>query len=357
LVIPSPNTGLGNNFLDAVAAPATDDAWAVGGYDDQGTLKATILHWDGEAWQTTPSPADQLDSASLTDVTAISADDVWAVGEARIGGAQKTLTMHWNGSVWSVVPSPNGPGASNAIEGVSFSSPTNGWAVGESGKNNSSKTLVMHFDGKQWRLEPSPSRGYSAILDGVAAVSGTDAWAVGVYYFAPEAGFYKSLMLHFIGGEWRVESNGPANVWGGYQAVDRGERDVWAAGGSWSAGKGPRGNLISQLPAGAQHWKRVTDLSLATRSNLLDSVVEVSPSSVWAAGKSTTASLTHPADRSLVVHWNGSAWSSVPVPHVGSGDNDLTGLAEGDGVLWAVGSSATDAGGGTRTLIIRACPV
>src|SRR5690349_172685 len=43
-----------NNHLNAVAALAPDNVWAVGDYDDGVTDRAVILHWTGSFWGVMP---------------------------------------------------------------------------------------------------------------------------------------------------------------------------------------------------------------------------------------------------------------------------------------------------------------
>jgi hypothetical protein len=60
---------------------------------------------------------------------AVSPTNIWAVGAFSDGSGFQTLILHWNGSKWVHVPSPS-PGSSNDLNGVAASSATNAWAVG-----------------------------------------------------------------------------------------------------------------------------------------------------------------------------------------------------------------------------------
>src|SRR5262245_34671236 len=49
-IVPSPNE-VGANWLVAVDASASNDAWAVGYYiGDEGLYETLSMHWDGSAW-------------------------------------------------------------------------------------------------------------------------------------------------------------------------------------------------------------------------------------------------------------------------------------------------------------------
>ena len=105
-VVRTPNVGTGTNALNAVAALASNDVWAVG-YDES-LLQTLTLHWDGSSWRVVTSPSVGTDGSVLTDVTAIAPNDVWAVGySGSYFSAFLTLTMHWDGSAWNIVASLN----------------------------------------------------------------------------------------------------------------------------------------------------------------------------------------------------------------------------------------------------------
>jgi len=63
-------------------------------------------------------------------------------------GPLLTLIMHWNGTRWTVVPSPNPEETINvALNGVAAVTRDNIWAVGNA---NYSSTLIVHWNGKAW---------------------------------------------------------------------------------------------------------------------------------------------------------------------------------------------------------------
>jgi hypothetical protein len=90
----------------------------------------------------------------LRGVVATSATNAWAVGSYRTAHRIKTLIEHWDGKAWTVQPSPNSScfhpsPPTNELNGVAATSSTNAWAVGFCGKPfSSAKTLVEHWDGK-----------------------------------------------------------------------------------------------------------------------------------------------------------------------------------------------------------------
>ena len=69
--------------------------------------------------------------------------------------------------------------------------------------------------------------------------------------------------------------------------------------------------------------------------NYLNDIAAVAPNDVWAVGTYVNGSTVY---QTLAEHWNGSAWSVIPTPNVGAGNNLLTSVtAIGPGDVWAVG--------------------
>ncbi len=87
--------------LLGIGIVASQDVWTVGrqfgSYADPG--RPLIAHWDGHAWSQSQVPA-ALNGEQLNAVAAVATNDVWAVG----GGANGALVLHWDGSSWSRVP-------------------------------------------------------------------------------------------------------------------------------------------------------------------------------------------------------------------------------------------------------------
>ena len=106
----------------------------------------------------------------------------WAVGESSSGNGSDTLIEHWDGSSWTVVPGPNGAKPFTSLTGVTAAGPSDVWAVGSTYDpvRVVFRTFTAHWDGAAWTAvsSPNPSREYD-FLQGVTAVPGGEAWAVG----------------------------------------------------------------------------------------------------------------------------------------------------------------------------------
>jgi len=240
-------------------------------------------------------------ATSLYSVSAVSGRNAWAVG--RHG--DDTSILHWDGTRWSRVTSPNLGSDFNELDGVSAVSSTDVWAVGEA--DYSSDTLILHWDGTGWSrvLSPNPGSG-SNELHGVSAVSPTDAWAVGDSRGLTTP-VHETLILHWNGTRWsHVKSPNPSsefNTLTGVSAVS--PTDAWAVGLYWDqAGIGH--SMV--LHWDGTRWSQVKSPNLGSEHTSLSSVIAVSPKDVWAVGDYQEAGI-----HALVLHWDGTNWSQADV--------------------------------------------
>jgi hypothetical protein len=289
--MPSPNPGgtSQNNVLLGVAAVSRTDVWAVGDYSISGTVRTLVEHWDGTAWKQVPSPNVSSENI-LTGVAAVSATDAWAVGEyfnsADLG---QTFIEHWDGTTWKRVPSPNPGGSSNGnfLFGVAAVSSASVWAVGGyvTGTAFVHKTLILHWNGTTWTQVPSPNpSSTSNLLNGVSVSSAADAWAVGKY--DNSAGTAQTLTEHWNGTTWkRVLSPSPGgasrfSTLNGVAAVSA--TDAWAAG-DYSNSANADETLTEHWNGMA--WKQVPSPNPSSTGNLLNGVSASSASDIWAVGE------------------------------------------------------------------------
>ncbi len=237
--VPSPSPGgpTGDSLLHAVAATSASDAWAVGGYDTgSGTEGRTLAeHWDGTAWTRVPSPTPggTTGGATLTAVAATSPSDAWAVGQSSVGA----LIEHWNGTAWTQVPSPV---SAAVLAGVAATSARDAWAVGYYHTPGALrlKTLVEHWNGTAWTqvpsLNPSPAP-FTNRLTAVAATSPSDVWAVGDYISSARPHATLTLVEHWNGTTWtQVPSPSPSPGPGRFNDLDgvaaNSASNAWAVG-------------------------------------------------------------------------------------------------------------------------------
>ena len=345
-VVPSPNGGTYDNTLTGVAAVAANDVWAVGYYAGDTTGETLVEHWNGTAWAIVPSPNVGTGANELAGVAARAGNDVWAVGDYTDPntGDNQTLVEHWNGTVWAVVASPNaGVDGGNILSGVAAVAGNDVWAVGSyiDPATTYKQTLVEHWDGSTWSVVPSPNAGISDNwLTGMAAVAGTDVWAVGAATSSTSSA--QALLEHWNGTAWAVvpSPNGGA---GGHQltaVAARAGNDVWAVGKLEQLSA--RQTLVEHWNGTA--WAVVPSPNPGTQDNTLTGVAAVAGNDVWAVG-GFAASSGSSNGQTLVEHWDGGSWAVVPSPNVGTTGNTLSGVAARAGNdVWAVGYVASSSG-------------
>jgi hypothetical protein len=183
------------------------------------------------------------------------------------------------------VPSPH-PRVLGGLEGVAALSSDDVWAVGGylDRQNDIYRTVIEHWDGASWRVVPSPDAGQDdAELHGVAASSKDDVWAVGAHGA-------RTLVEHWNGRSWSIV---------------------------------PSPSPSSKHPIPFEE------------DNELLGVAVVSASNVWAVGSTSKRSeiLAHP----LIEHWDGRSWKVVPSPKTDGGLNAVSAIAPND--VWAVGGN------------------
>lgn len=237
---------------------------------------------------------------------------------------------------WNVVTSPNPSIGTNFLFGVTAISPTDIWAVGYYGASTRGQTLTLHWNGTEWTHVPSPSPGTETdVLLDVSAISPNNIWAVG--YSHDYGGSWLTLIEHWNGTQWSIVSSpNPRpveNYLRGVSVVS--PNDVWAVG-YWVANVGGYGynrTLIEHWD-GTQ-WSVVPSPNVGTNNNRLDDVVALSENDVWAVGSYTLGA----GGLTLIEHWDGSQWSVVPSPNPTGAQNSwfnaVSASASND--VWAVG--------------------
>jgi hypothetical protein len=165
------------------------------------------------SWQAvTSAPVGTVAAASGTgwaDVTADSATDAWAVY------SESDLIEHWDGQSWSV-SQPNSDEQSSVgrvLQGVAAVSPSAAWAVGfhtvlasqASGLGYTTVPLIESWDGTGWHVDRTPKLPRGSLLNSVVAVAANDVWAVGVRAHRAAGGSIdRTLIEHWDGSSWRV---------------------------------------------------------------------------------------------------------------------------------------------------------
>jgi hypothetical protein len=291
-------------------------------------MALTLLAFTGTAgaatWNVTELPLlNGTSAATLKGVTAVTANDVWAVGSTNDGA----VIDHWNGSAWSEVSSP--AGSCCALTAVDAATASDAIAVGNDypapspGVPGGPIPLAVHWNGSSWSRMTVPAGLQGEAVNDVTMLSPTDAWAVGT-------GTGGTLALHWNGSAWsRVASPNPpvidfrlrVNAVSGTSSGD-----VWIVGGQ----RGPKrpGYSGTNLPY-ILHWNGSAWSAVATPdigSDYLVDVAAVSPANAWAVSFGGS-----------VLHWDGTAWTVATKLSQGA-ISTMTAVSATD--LWVTGSGS-----------------
>jgi hypothetical protein len=313
--VPAPRQSASASYrLSAIAGDSATDIWAAGTkVASSGKASPLILHWNGQAWSNA-SPATPA-TGELSGISADTARDAWAVGQ---GAADRTLILRWNGSTWSRVPSPD-PGKSfDALTAVAAGPAKNAWATGSYSKTaaSPSQALALHWNGTAWSAAALPGLGNgTTTLNAVTVLTTRQAWAAGSS--CPPAGCapgtkVPALILNWNGTSWSKASTPdlPAgNELTGVAAISA--SNAWAVGAGASPGRTGTVTLIVRW--NGRSWSTVTSPRPGVSSGFA-AVSAASATDAWAAG---TACLSQcnvvgaaKTEIPLLAHWNGHTWSS-----------------------------------------------
>ncbi len=245
------------------------------------------------------------------------------------------------GLAWRVVNSPNPSSYSNRLPGLAALSASDVWSVGyivNPGEINA-RVLTIHWDGAQWNPVPAPNPDADNLLHGAAALSPNDVWAVGYRdnSITPE----QTLTEHWDGTQWSTTPSANTSITHTNRLLSVAAvstDDVWAVGYS-SVGTNTIGyaNTLIEHWDGSQ-WSIVPSPNVGTRNNELWDVTAVSANDVWAVGY---YQLPSGNQLTLILHWDGDQWSVIPSPNTPDHfQNYLKGIAASSANdVWAVGIS------------------
>ena len=404
-IVPSANTSAAQyNYLVGVACSGSNDCWAIGGFNNGAAEQTLIQRWNGTSWALVDSPnTSATEQNTLRGVACVSASDCWAVGSSINAdtGSDETLVQRWNGVAWEIVSSPNSLlGSGSRLRGVTCSSASDCWAVGDFNVGNSvTQTLIERWDGAAWSIVDSPDTSLTEAnrFTAVACVSTSDCSAVGTF---DSGGSVRTLIARWNGSTWsRVSSPNPAAAQNSYLAsvsctsggecsavgyqhtggrvqtlAERWNGTAWNLAAAANARSSQNNSLLGVTCSAAndcwavgsyfngvaqqtliQRWDgdRWEILPSPTtdpaRANILYDVICNARDDCWAVGY-------HAGDaafQTLILHWDGSAWTIAPSPSTAPTENnflhDITCSSETD--CWAVGFY--DSGSAYQTLAVH----
>lgn len=253
-VVSVPIPGQTISGFTSVVAQAANSVWAAGYFNGLGINPQPLIErWDGAAWRVANSALPSGASAARFGALSVvpGTNQLWATGGVRYGpspehgiGYFQPLIERWNGSAWQVVTSPTLPSGALAgeLNGVVALSATDAWAVGEyTASDHTIRPLIAHWDGASWKVAASPNEWGS--LSGVAAIGARDVAAVGYHMTGAEGSAQIAIIERWNGATWSV-SESPTPQGAPHSSLAAVATD--GAGGYWTVGMYPNADSIPQ---------------------------------------------------------------------------------------------------------------
>jgi hypothetical protein len=286
--------------LESIRRVSDDDMWAAG----QVGSHELIVQYDGRHWTsvpvTNPPPSGSLGGVG---VGVVDADDVWFVG----GTGQHALAEHWIGTRITRVKDPV-VGYMNAVSG---DAPDDVWAAGvRKGSGGRDVPVVEHWNGSAWTEDDSfidPNRrqtGYGDWVSSVVANGPDDVWVFGSYG-ADQSGANSQLLVeHWDGTAWTVMHPKVP----GRDDFELNAASALSADDIWVGGAGTQTGGEAYMCPLLLHWDGSSWSSASAPSCTLDSRIQgltvASPDDMWAAMDDSQFEVTY------LEHWDGTQWTS-----------------------------------------------
>ena len=253
---------------------------------------------------------------------------------------------------WAMVDSPNQGAGDNFLAGIAAINANDIWTAGNYLDDASAlhHTLVERWNGSAWVVMPTPAPGGgNSYLSSIAVIDGTDAWAVGEYQQGA-GGADHTLIERWNGATWTVA---PSPSPGGdikflFSIAAVNAHDIWAAGFYQDTATAFSRTLIEHWNGSA--WAIVPSPNPGTGNNELYGVAALDANNAWVAGEyhDGSSGIVH----TLIERWDGKQWSVVPSPNPGAGNNVLASVAVTDAQhAWVAGYYQTSAGEPSHTLV------
>jgi hypothetical protein len=284
--------------LDAVTAVSPDDIWAVGNTQTSGGLdpKALVMHWNGKAWS---RQSGVVAAGGVLYSVAASKTTVWAVGGFGVVGEGPALILHRTSNRWYTLPTPT---SESSLQGVVMSR-AGTWAVGVAIGNVPQPSLLMQWTGTMWRMVDSPLQRLDGLSWSGDAANQKDLWVVG-YADNNTDSSYTPYSIVRTGKSWRkVAVSAPKDsALDGVAAIPGGT--AWAVGEASAQSRKSSQTLIDHW--NGTSWQQVKSPDSGPFNGLY-AVAASSVNNAWAVGSTSTARFGDYG--TLILHWNGKSWS------------------------------------------------
>jgi hypothetical protein len=260
--------------------------------------------------------------SSLNGVAATTGGTAWAVGEQYQGiiAPGDPLVMQLSGGRWTKLPL-NGVQWRGSLTGVAAVSPTDAWAIGTDVNGD---PHILHGSGGTWTDVPFPGSGSTQVtLSEISAAPGADPWVAGNGPDGP-------VLLRWTGSQWVSQAVPAGNP--GLTAVT-----VYSATDVWVAGRVSNPEGYYQPLLALSHWDGSAWTTLDTAGTAgwyVTSVVVASPDDIWVAGATYPYSPIYDTPVPLLGQWDGTSWTAASVPVTYGAVSSLTAAPDGQ-PAWA----------------------
>jgi len=269
----------------------------------------------------------------------------------NVGGVYRTYptAYRWNGQSWG----SNAIGTNyldNLLNGVSAISSTNAVAVGSS---TSSIAFAMRYNGSWSSITVDRPGSQSPLMAVSSDPSSSETWAVGYYL---QSGTYRPLLERYNGSNAFIKASDPLTVTGSVETRLFGvsvlsSNDAWAVG--WYKDSSNNRHPITYHYDGTNWTYQTTpEPSGSIVLPQLLAVKAIASNNVWAVG-SFAYSATPGQSEPLVMHWDGSSWTvdTAPAPLLHGGFFAID--AASAGTIYATGLTGSVGSSYPRPLVIR----
>jgi len=204
------------------------------------------------------------------------------------------------------------------VSSVSAPAANDVWALGGTLTDaNKSFPVLDHWNGRAWQRVSVPGAGYPFNPYQVAASSAGDVWVFGL-----AAGVAHPRWAHWNGRSWTTGALPVIRVAGNNApavtitaAASAGPGDVWVAGTvtDWNSKFGlPAQAFLARDDGHGWRTYRIPE----SMPNVVG-ISALSHTDVWAAataGQGTSGVGASTSNASVLLHWTGASWQSIPVP-------------------------------------------
>lgn len=245
----------------------------------------TGLRWTGAPVGLAASWLTSVDSRRGT---------TWAVGHHLLDGWQDTrpLTLRRVGRRWVATPNPVQTYA--MLEQVAIAGPNDVWTVGvDYTEPERPMPLALRWTRNAWRVIEPPTVPTGAFGEVKIAPDGS-VWVAG---WAEIDGRERGVVYQYVDGRWDLIADGLEQTINGNALLVLSATDAWLAANPGLA------------HFDGKSWTFTDDIP-ADGSKILTGFAAAGPDDLWAVG----VDHNHPGERAYVIHYDGSAWTSVDVP-------------------------------------------